>query len=346
LAILVTCLASLSCGSAVNKRPAVQADPLPTVWVSPAAAGTGEVCQLFAGTQSNTGLLRSDSRSCGGLGRVCPSCRGSAKCKSCFSGRVTLEGTPQTSMIACNSCGGAGGFKNFVNGGFDRCWACNGSGRTNIMQRQSMEAQCITCSGSGECRKCQGSGKGEDVCVICQGSGRVTVTRAASQDGQPLVLQCFKCQQVKRTWTHNCGGRLRYQKGLPVCDACQNMASALFCRACQVYLWPSSVKGQPVEQATMSSMKTVGIGVRLEWKEKTVFITKVVAGGPAEKVELKFGDQILSIDGKPVENLSEDEVSSLLRGKAGDPVTVTVRSRGDQSEREVTIVRAVLSDKD
>nr|BFF18384.1 hypothetical protein GCM10025730_19050 [Promicromonospora thailandica] len=61
----------------------------------------------------------------------------------------------------------------------------------------------------------------------------------------------------------------------------------------------------------------------------------VTPGGPADQAGVRPGDVILSIDGRPVS--VADELIVAIRAKApGDPVTLQVRSDGD--EREVRIV--------
>ncbi|MBD0708110.1 MULTISPECIES: S41 family peptidase [unclassified Streptomyces] len=57
-----------------------------------------------------------------------------------------------------------------------------------------------------------------------------------------------------------------------------------------------------------------------------VRVTRVRAGGPAEKAGLRVGDRLVSVDGRPVDGLSVSEVVSLLRGGgvAGSPVVLGV----------------------
>ena len=75
-------------------------------------------------------------------------------------------------------------------------------------------------------------------------------------------------------------------------------------------------------------------------KEQTVTITDLVSGMPAEKAGLKEGDQILSVDGKPVPALAAMVES--LKVTKDKPIAITVL-RGGQ-EKTFT-VQPVLSDK-
>ena len=75
-------------------------------------------------------------------------------------------------------------------------------------------------------------------------------------------------------------------------------------------------------------------------KEDTVTITDIVAGMPADKAGLKEGDQIVSLDGKPVPALAE-MVESLKVSK-DKPIEITVLRNGQQ---KTFTVQPVLSDK-
>jgi carboxyl-terminal processing protease len=75
------------------------------------------------------------------------------------------------------------------------------------------------------------------------------------------------------------------------------------------------------------------IGTRGDW----VTITDPYDGFPAAKAGLRAGDKILSIDNKPAKKLASDEVSHLLKGKAGTTVVVKISRLGaDGKEKEET----------
>ncbi|MGB8062136.1 MAG: RIP metalloprotease RseP [Candidatus Sulfotelmatobacter sp.] len=75
-------------------------------------------------------------------------------------------------------------------------------------------------------------------------------------------------------------------------------------------------------------------------KESTVIITDLVSGMPAEKAGLKEGDQILTMDGKPVPALAE--MVEALKVTKDQPITITVLRDGQQ---KAFTVQPVLSDK-
>ena len=75
-------------------------------------------------------------------------------------------------------------------------------------------------------------------------------------------------------------------------------------------------------------------------KASTVTITDLVSGMPAEKAGLKEGDQILTLDGKPVPALAEMVES--LKVTKDKPVTIAVMRGGEQ---KTFTVQPVQSDK-
>src|ERR1700758_1931923 len=75
-------------------------------------------------------------------------------------------------------------------------------------------------------------------------------------------------------------------------------------------------------------------------KSSTVTITDLVSGMPAEKAGLKEGDQILTMDGRPVPALAE-MVESLKVSK-DKPITLTVMRAGEQ---KTFTVQPVFTDK-
>ena len=75
------------------------------------------------------------------------------------------------------------------------------------------------------------------------------------------------------------------------------------------------------------------IGTRGEW----VMITDPYEGFPAAKAGLRPGDKIISIDGKLAKKLTSDDVSHMLKGKAGTNVVVKIlRLQADGTEKEET----------
>jgi syntenin-1 len=83
------------------------------------------------------------------------------------------------------------------------------------------------------------------------------------------------------------------------------------------------------------------IGLRVRAMNTGVFVCLVIDGSPAAKSGLRFGDQILQIDGQDMAGLSVDKVHSIFKKKnVGQSFLLAVRDR--PFERTVTLVRDSL----
>src|SRR5947207_14183700 len=81
-----------------------------------------------------------------------------------------------------------------------------------------------------------------------------------------------------------------------------------------------------------------GIGARL--RANPLGVAYVFPGSPAEQSGLKFGDDILSIDGQPAEGLSAAEAVAMVRGEIGTFVHLTLRRQDVPAVWEVDVARA------
>lgn len=95
--------------------------------------------------------------------------------------------------------------------------------------------------------------------------------------------------------------------------------------------------------ANQTSGELSGIGIRMELNEKTKRLTvvEVIENSPASKAGIKVGDQILAIDGKPLQGLDVRNASQLIRGKLGTQVTLQMR-RQEQSNFELKLTRIII----
>lgn len=80
----------------------------------------------------------------------------------------------------------------------------------------------------------------------------------------------------------------------------------------------------------MATGKYAGIGsiIRFSKKENRVVLSEPYEDSPCQQAGLKAGDVILTIDGKDVEGMPNDRVSSMLRGEAGTTFELRVRRPG------------------
>jgi carboxyl-terminal processing protease len=84
-----------------------------------------------------------------------------------------------------------------------------------------------------------------------------------------------------------------------------------------------------------------GIGVTMGFKDDKVTIMSVLEGTPGEKVGLKVGDEILSVDGTPVTEYQPEEVALHIRGEAGTEVKLLIH-RAEEEDKEYAIERDMI----
>jgi carboxyl-terminal processing protease len=67
-----------------------------------------------------------------------------------------------------------------------------------------------------------------------------------------------------------------------------------------------------------------GVGIQVEERNGHVVIAAPIAGSPADRAGLRRGDQLVKIDGEPLQNPSLDSTIKLVRGETGSLVTLTI----------------------
>lgn len=84
-----------------------------------------------------------------------------------------------------------------------------------------------------------------------------------------------------------------------------------------------------------------GIGVQFNLLRDSIIIIEPIAGGPSEKVGLRAGDRILTIDNEKVTGIgiSTKGVRTRLMGAKGTKVDLTIFRRGENGILEFTIIR-------
>ena len=92
----------------------------------------------------------------------------------------------------------------------------------------------------------------------------------------------------------------------------------------------------------LGSFEGIGVQFRIESDSITVIIP--VSGGPSEKVGIKAGDRIVTIDGKKVAGIkiTNSDVLHRLKGKKGTTVKVGIYRRGARGLTDYTIIRDII----
>ncbi|MBV8081495.1 MAG: S41 family peptidase [Candidatus Eremiobacteraeota bacterium] len=86
----------------------------------------------------------------------------------------------------------------------------------------------------------------------------------------------------------------------------------------------------------------IGIVIDTDPDSKSLLVTQVIAGGPADKAGLQPGDIVLTIDGKTTQGLSVSDDSKLIRGKPGTSVELVVQRKGQTSTLTMNITREFI----
>ncbi|WP_329623165.1 S41 family peptidase [Streptomyces sp. NBC_01255] len=97
------------------------------------------------------------------------------------------------------------------------------------------------------------------------------------------------------------------------------------------------------EQALDGAYTGVGLSAGRAADGTAVRVTRVQAGGPAERAGLRAGDRLVSVDGRPVGGLSVSEVVSLLRGDGVPGSAVALRVERGRAAWTETLHRARLA---
>jgi carboxyl-terminal processing protease len=85
-----------------------------------------------------------------------------------------------------------------------------------------------------------------------------------------------------------------------------------------------------------------GVGIILLPKDDRFFVWAVIPGGPAEAAGVRAFDRILRVNEASTTGMTVDQVSGLIRGAPGTPVTLTLQRPGSPQPLAVTITRAPI----
>ena len=121
-------------------------------------------------------------------------------------------------------------------------------------------------------------------------------------------------------------------------DAIRAMLADLHDKGHTYFLSPTELKAQQQELSGTST----GIGIYIQQNPSTnqVVISATVPGAPAEKAGFKSGDIIEAVNGTSTTGKSLDAVSSLIQGKVGTTVSITVLRPSTKQTLTISVKRA------
>src|SRR3989338_1285568 len=85
-----------------------------------------------------------------------------------------------------------------------------------------------------------------------------------------------------------------------------------------------------------------GIGVEVGIKKEQLTIIAPLSGTPGELAGLKAGDVIVKINNTSAADMAIDQAVSIIRGKKGTPVTLTIFRDGWNATKDFTIIRDTI----
>jgi carboxyl-terminal processing protease len=86
-----------------------------------------------------------------------------------------------------------------------------------------------------------------------------------------------------------------------------------------------------------------GIGTEVMPDKKGLRVTRVFPGTPAAKAHITVGDRIVAVAGASIAGKPIEQTTSLIRGRPGTFVTITVESGRPPARRQLRVARAQVS---
>lgn len=82
-----------------------------------------------------------------------------------------------------------------------------------------------------------------------------------------------------------------------------------------------------------------GLGLEVTMEEGVVKVITPLVDSPAAKAHIKPGDYIIKIGSRSVQGIDLKEAVNLMRGKIGEPITLTILRKGETKPLQFTLVR-------
>ncbi len=86
-----------------------------------------------------------------------------------------------------------------------------------------------------------------------------------------------------------------------------------------------------------------GLGITVGIRDGALTVIAPIEGTPADKAGLKAGDIILKINKKSTLSMTIDEAVSIMRGKVGDPIDITIVRKDEAKPLLINIVRGIIT---
>ena len=88
-----------------------------------------------------------------------------------------------------------------------------------------------------------------------------------------------------------------------------------------------------------------GLGIVIGMRDGALTVISPIDDTPAKKAGIKASDIILKIEDKSTLKMTIDEAVSIMRGKAGTPIQITIVRKGENKPLKIDIVRGIIKVK-
>ena len=82
-----------------------------------------------------------------------------------------------------------------------------------------------------------------------------------------------------------------------------------------------------------------GVGMNVEQDKRGLKVLRVFDGSPAQDAQIRAGDFILAVDGRPIAGVNSEVSTNRIKGPAGTSVVLRVFTPGEDSDRTVKVKR-------
>lgn len=106
-----------------------------------------------------------------------------------------------------------------------------------------------------------------------------------------------------------------------------------------VYMSPEIYRELKVD----TSGRFDGIGIEVTLKDGWLTVVAPIKGSPADKEGIQAGDKIVKINGHPTKDLNLSEAVTMMRGKRGSKVLLTIARQGVKNPFDVAVVRRIIN---
>jgi len=85
-----------------------------------------------------------------------------------------------------------------------------------------------------------------------------------------------------------------------------------------------------------------GLGIEVGMEDGFVKVISPIDDTPAAKAGVKAGDLIIRLDSTSVKGMTLNEAVKIMRGKPGEPITITIVREGEEQPKPIKIIRDII----